>query len=61
MQQQATVWRRSSYSGVEHNCVEVGRSNSVALVRDSKRPAHPNLRFSPGAWAAFLVRRTLSA
>ncbi|WTW94400.1 DUF397 domain-containing protein [Streptomycetaceae bacterium NBC_01309] len=93
MQRQVTVWRKSSYSGVEHNCVEVGAEGagavrvgawlksshsgangdcvevghadpsvaSVAFVRDSKRPAGPNLRFTAESWAAFLARRPSDA
>lgn len=29
-------WRKSSYSGTQSNCVEVGRSREVVGIRDTK-------------------------
>jgi hypothetical protein len=47
------VWRKSSYSGGEENCVEVaGRPGAVA-VRDSKDASGPALKFGRGPWHAF--------
>ena len=49
------VWRTSSYSGGQGDCVEIA-DNLPALipVRDSKRPAGPTLAFSLSAWTAFV-------
>jgi Domain of unknown function (DUF397) len=47
------LWRKSSYSGTQTNCVEVAGLDHVVAVRDSKDPAGPALTFSPGAWASF--------
>jgi len=49
-----TTWRKSTYSGGNgSNCVEVGGSTSVVLVRDTKDRAGAVLRFGPGAWRRF--------
>lgn len=51
------AWRKSSYSGATtQNCVEVGNAPGVVLVRDSKSPATPALRFDRAAWSKFLTR-----
>ncbi len=49
-------WRKSSYSGLENDCVEVadGSPGSVA-VRDSKAPDAPALALGSGAWSAFVT------
>lgn len=48
-----TVWRKSSYSGNQGNCVEVadGTSDSVP-VRDSKDPALGHLVVAATSWTA---------
>ncbi|MFF0203433.1 DUF397 domain-containing protein [Streptomyces sp. NPDC005017] len=54
--QSGPVWHRSSHSmGNGGNCVEVAlvRSPQV-LVRDSKDPGGPRLRFARRAWRDFL-------
>jgi Domain of unknown function (DUF397) len=53
---EAPVWRKSSYSGGNGECVEfaVPDTTSVA-VRDSKDPEGPSLSFSADAWAAFVA------
>jgi uncharacterized protein DUF397 len=49
------VWRKSSGSGSESNCVEVAWSpESLTAVRDSKCADGPVLTFPVGAWVAFL-------
>ena len=48
------VWRKSSYSGGNGECVEVAATAQV-LVRDSKNPAGPILAFDHLAWRAFLT------
>ncbi|MFF1608528.1 DUF397 domain-containing protein [Amycolatopsis sp. NPDC058278] len=45
------VWRKSSYSGAESNCVEVKLDRSVG-IRDTKARAHGELNVSRAAWAA---------
>jgi hypothetical protein len=58
------VWRKSSRSANQATCVEVavlrdkGNSNerdTIWLVRDSKDPSGPVLRFGSNAWAAFIA------
>ena len=49
------VWRTSSYSGGQGDCVEVADNIPAFIpVRDSKRPTGPALAFSPSAWSAFV-------
>lgn len=51
------TWRKSSRSGGNGGeCVEVA-DNLVGVigVRDSKDADGPVLRFTPGAWAAFVA------
>ncbi|MGW6919250.1 DUF397 domain-containing protein [Kitasatospora sp. NPDC054939] len=51
----ALIWRKSSYSGAQSNCVEIAVGVPAAVpVRDSKDPEGPALRFSPEAWASFV-------
>lgn len=48
-------WRKSSYSDNGGACVEVATNLvGVVPVRDSKDPGGPVLRFTPGAFTAFL-------
>ena len=49
-------WRKSSYSGGEGNCVEIGHDTGVH-VRDTKQADQgPVLRFTPEAWRKFADR-----
>jgi Domain of unknown function (DUF397) len=50
-------WRKSSYSNLNGNCVEVGELRSGRIgVRDTKdNGAGPVLVFSGTEWAAFLA------
>jgi hypothetical protein len=48
-------WRKSSYSGTDTNCVEVGAADHVVAVRDSKDPDGPVLAFGPADWATFVA------
>ncbi len=51
------IWRTSSYSGANNNCVEVARNLSdVVAVRDSKDPDAGHLVVSRARWAAFTAR-----
>jgi hypothetical protein len=34
----AVVWRKSTYSGSDSDCVEVALTENVKAVRDSKNP-----------------------
>ena len=46
-------WRKSSYSGGDNNCVEVGTTGAGIAVRDSKNPDRDALDVGAGAWQAF--------
>jgi hypothetical protein len=46
-------FRKSSWSGDDGACVEVGDLGDGRAVRDSKNPRGPALRFSTAEWAAF--------
>jgi hypothetical protein len=50
-------WRKSSASGGNGACIEVAKSGSSILVRDSRARSGAILRFTPGQWYG-LVRRT---
>jgi hypothetical protein len=51
----AAVWRKSTYSHENGECVEVaGNLPGVVPVRDSKDPEGPALIFGRAAWAAFV-------
>ncbi|XTZ15416.1 DUF397 domain-containing protein [Micromonospora echinospora] len=47
------VWRTSSRSGSNGQCVEVRDRGVEVDVRDSKAPDAGMLRFVPAAWTAF--------
>lgn len=48
------VFRKSSYSNGQEECVEVATNVPDAVaVRDSKRPGGPILQLVPAAWADF--------
>ena len=49
-----SMWRRSSHSGANGDCVEVARPvPGLIAVRDSKDPGGPRLAFTPGQWTTF--------
>lgn len=49
------LWRTSSYSGGQGNCVEVAvMPGRIVTVRDSKDRGGAELTFSGQAWAAFI-------
>jgi hypothetical protein len=47
-------WRKSSRSH-DSGCVEVAHQDGAVLVRDSKHPQGPVLRFTPREWEAFVA------
>ena len=52
------LWRKSSYSNGQANCVEtavIGQDGRLVAVRDSKAPAGSTLIFAPSAWRKFTV------
>ncbi|MFF7456800.1 DUF397 domain-containing protein [Kitasatospora sp. NPDC008115] len=50
------VWRKSTFSGNQGNCIEVADGFvSVMPVRDSKDPEGPVLVFPAEAWLAFVA------
>lgn len=53
MREEHLVWRRSTKcdSGM---CLEFAVNERSALVRDSKRPAGPQLSFGPESWKDFV-------
>ena len=51
------LWRKSSYSNGQANCVEVaavGDGRTVVAVRDSKAPDSPSLIFTARVWRQFM-------
>jgi len=50
------VWRKSSRSGNGGECVEVACTPEQRLVRDSKNPNGPRLKFSSDAVERMLER-----
>lgn len=51
--QSLLCWRKSSKSAAS-NCVEVASHDTSILVRDSKDPHGPVMRFEQQDWAAFV-------
>ena len=50
------VWRKSRASGEAGGCVEVAKSKSSVLVRDSRDQSGRILEFSPAQWRALVHR-----
>ncbi|GAA3016445.1 DUF397 domain-containing protein [Streptosporangium longisporum] len=49
------VWRKSSLSGGQQNCVEVAQIGDSVAVRDSKDPDGPRLTFTRSVWLDFVA------
>ena len=49
------AWRKSSYSGSEANCVEVGSAADLIKVRDTNDRQGPTLTLSADAWRRFTL------
>ncbi len=47
-------WRRSTFCATGA-CVEVAEAGNEFLVRDSKNPESPILRFTADEWSAFVA------
>lgn len=47
------AWRKSSYSGSQANCVEVGNTAGLIQVRDTQDRRGPALTVSADAWRRF--------
>jgi hypothetical protein len=52
MADEAVVWRKSTKSGGS-NCLQLAFVHDFILVRDSKDPSGPTLRFNRSEWLAF--------
>ena len=54
MDMSSAIWRKSSYSGANGgNCIEIAAAARTVVVRDSKDPEGPVLKFGPYAWQRF--------
>jgi hypothetical protein len=49
----ASPWRKSRYSDPQANCVEAACGEPGIVVRDSKDPDGPVLKFGAAEWTAF--------
>lgn len=54
MQGKDLVFRKSSYSNGQAECVEVADTDGARFVRDSKDTSGPLLGFSDTTWGAFI-------
>ena len=50
------LWRKSTYSNGQANCVEVGSAARTVAVRDTKDPDGPALAIPAAGWQAFTRR-----
>jgi hypothetical protein len=49
------VWVKSTRTGSNGQCVEVNDTGDAVLIRDSKDPTGPALRFTQDEWRAFVA------
>jgi hypothetical protein len=50
------AWRKSSYSGSEANCVEVGSATGLVKVRDTQDRQGPALTMTADAWRQLMTK-----
>ncbi len=55
-QDSTLVWRKSSASGGTGNCVEVAKSASSVLIRDSRNRSGTVLKLSCAQWRSLVQR-----
>ena len=55
------AWRKSSYSNVGGECVEVAIAAGVVGVRDTKDQGSAMLAFRPDVWQRFTTRAKAAA
>ena len=56
MTAQKAIWRKSSYSGTQENCVEVaGNLPGAVAIRDSKNPHAGTHMIHPTTWRTFVT------
>lgn len=51
----SVLWRKSAASAGHGDCVEVAFMRESVLLRNSRDPSGPELRFSHSEWRAFLA------
>ncbi|RAY16857.1 DUF397 domain-containing protein [Actinomadura craniellae] len=49
------VWRKSSHSNGQGECVQVASAMGVVAIRDSKNPGGPHIAVLADEWNAFLA------
>ena len=49
------LWRKSSRSSANGQCVEMTGTRDWIALRDSKHPTGPALIFTPAEWDAFIA------
>ncbi|MFG1802757.1 DUF397 domain-containing protein [Micromonospora carbonacea] len=55
MDRSGAVWRKSSRSDANSQCVEVADLHDGVAVRDSKDKSGPTLAFDAHGWRAFIA------
>ena len=53
---QGSSWRKSKYSKGDGACVDVASNDGMVVIRDSKNPDGPAVRYTAAEWSAFLDR-----
>jgi hypothetical protein len=56
LERRALAWRKSRRSTGNGECVEVASTPRTVVVRDSKDPIGPMLRYPAQAWQTFLIQ-----
>jgi hypothetical protein len=50
------IWRKSSYSIANGQCVAAAAGQGAVMIRDTASPARGQLLFSAAAWEEFTAR-----